>query len=121
MTNNKLKQIEIKLMDVDGNYSKAIVEYPGYVNMQTEHGINMVVDVLNHMIWEYEDKGKLEIKTPPCVGHDGASWSIEEEELNKRMDIIGQNGNTGIHYVSNEEADEDSITSHQRYMSPHKY
>ena len=27
--------------------------------------------------------------------HDGASW---EEESNKRMDIIGQNGNEGLHY-----------------------
>ena len=25
-------------------------------------------------------------------------WEIMEEELNKRMDIIGQNGNTGEHY-----------------------
>jgi hypothetical protein len=32
----------------------------------------------------------------------------DEEELNKRMDIIGQNGNEGIHYVTNEEADEDA-------------
>ena len=44
----------------------------------------------------------------PCRGHDVASW--DEEEANKRMDIIGQNGNEGIHYVSNEEADEDAAT-----------
>ena len=25
-------------------------------------------------------------------------WQDEEEELNKRMNIIGQNGNTGEHY-----------------------
>ena len=25
-------------------------------------------------------------------------WSIDEEFANKRMDIIGQNGNTGEHY-----------------------
>jgi hypothetical protein len=25
-------------------------------------------------------------------------WDEMEEELNKRMDIIGQNGNTGEHY-----------------------
>jgi hypothetical protein len=34
-------------------------------------------------------------KIPPCVGHDNASWG---EELNERMDIIGQNGNEGLHY-----------------------
>ena len=32
----------------------------------------------------------------------------DEEAANKRMDIIGQNGNEGIHYVTNEEADEDA-------------
>lgn len=35
-------------------------------------------------------------KVAPCVGHDTASWN--EEEMNKRMDIIGQNGNEGTHY-----------------------
>ncbi len=36
-------------------------------------------------------------KVSPCVGHDMASWE-EEAELNKRVDIIGQNGNEGTHY-----------------------
>lgn len=27
-----------------------------------------------------------------------AEWAEMEEEMNKRMDIIGQNGNTGEHY-----------------------
>ena len=27
-----------------------------------------------------------------------ASWREEEDALNRRMDIIGQNGNTGEHY-----------------------
>jgi len=35
-------------------------------------------------------------KVPPCVGHDLASWN--EEEMNKRMDVIGTNGNEGTHY-----------------------
>lgn len=34
----------------------------------------------------------------------------DETELNKRMDIIGQNGNEGSYYVTNEEADEDAAT-----------
>ncbi len=38
-------------------------------------------------------------KVAPCKGHDAASWE-QEDELNKRMDIIGQNGNTGEHYTS---------------------
>ncbi len=33
-----------------------------------------------------------------------------EKEAERRMDIIGQNGNEGLHYVTNEEADEDAAT-----------
>ena len=38
----------------------------------------------------------------PCRGHDAASW--DEEAAERRMDIIGQNGNEGLHYgdVENE-------------------
>ena len=54
------------------------------------------------LIFEDEPKGG------PCSKHDEASWDEE------RMDIIGQNGNEGLHYnshhVSNEEADEDAAT-----------
>lgn len=32
----------------------------------------------------------------------------DEEAANKRMNIIGQNGNEGSHYVTNEEADENA-------------
>tara|TARA_R110000803_G_scaffold78744_5_gene143995 strand:- start:716 stop:1183 length:468 start_codon:yes stop_codon:yes gene_type:complete len=35
-------------------------------------------------------------KIPPCIGHDQSSQ--EEEERENRMKIIGQNGNSGIHY-----------------------
>jgi hypothetical protein len=40
----------------------------------------------------------------------------DEEELNKRMDIIGQNGNEGIHYVTNEEADEDANSTQDKHV-----
>ena len=36
-----------------------------------------------------------DIRIPLCVGHAVAS---DEEEMNRRMDIIGQNGNEGLHY-----------------------
>ena len=53
-------------------------------------------------------------KVAPCVGHDAASW--DEEEAERRMDIIGQNGNEGLHYhshhVTNEEADEDAFNDY---------
>jgi hypothetical protein len=35
----------------------------------------------------------------PCEAHAAQQeWEIQEEELNKRMDIIGSNGNEGEHY-----------------------
>lgn len=35
----------------------------------------------------------------PCAAHARETeWAEQEEELNKRIDIIGQNGNTGEHY-----------------------
>jgi hypothetical protein len=39
-----------------------------------------------------------------------AAGLYNEAEANKRMDIIGQNGNEGSHYVTNKEADEDAAT-----------
>lgn len=115
-----ISKIELKLIDDKGNYSVAHIDYKGCVDMQTKHGVNMVTDVLNHMVLEYLNKGKMEIdvRKHPCVSHDDASW---EQEMNERMDIIGQNGNEGLHYVSNEEADEDAIGKHIQFRSPHKH
>jgi hypothetical protein len=49
----------------------------------------------------------------------------DETELNKRMDIIGQNGNEGSHYVTNKEADEDAkinnIQPKQKQYYKNKY
>jgi hypothetical protein len=75
----------------------------------------------------------------------------DEEAANKRMNIIGQNGNEGSHYVTNEEADEnannkirvgkdrdnnntqgkrrggknkrkvDPIVKHEQFRQPHKH
>ena len=40
----------------------------------------------------------------PCSNYDrDFDWEKEEEELNERMNIIGQNGNTGEHYPESEE------------------
>jgi len=116
-----INEIELKLIDDKGNYSIAHIDYKGFINMQTNHDVNMVIDVLNHMVLEYESKGEMEINTKkyPCVNHDADSWN--EEEANKRMDVIGQNGNEGTHYVSNEEADEDAIGKHIQFRLPHKY
>jgi predicted aconitase len=109
-----INKIELKLVDDKGNYSIAHIGYKGYIDMLAKHNVNMVVDVLDHMVLEYEQKGKMEIKfdIPNRIYSDTCSVVTYNED-NERMDIIGQNGNEGLHYVSNEEADEDARMSIQ--------
>ena len=68
--------------------------------------INTKLDELIKALHEYDDDLSYEPQHGACSKHDEASW--DEIETNKRMDIIGQNGNEGIHYVTNEEADDDA-------------
>lgn len=77
----------------------------------TVNSINQRLEELIKALHDYDDDLSYEPQSGPCSKHDEASWD-EETELNKRMDIIGQNGNTGehynSHYVTNEEADDDA-------------
>ena len=69
--------------------------------------IHEKLDELIKALHEYDDDLSTfedEPQQGACSKHDEASWDEE------RMNIIGQNGNEGIHYVSNEEADEDAAT-----------
>jgi hypothetical protein len=69
--------------------------------------INTKLEELIKALHEYDDDLSTfedEPQQGACSKHDEASWDEE------RMDIIGQNGNEGIHYVTNEEADEDAAT-----------
>ena len=69
--------------------------------------INEKLDELIAALHAYDDELIMdEPQHGACSKHDEASW--DEIEANKRMDVIGQNGNEGTHYVSNEEADEDA-------------
>ena len=71
--------------------------------------INTKLDELIKALHEYDDDLSTfedEPQQGACSKHDEASWDEE------RMDIIGQNGNEGIHYVSNEEADEDAFSDY---------
>jgi len=95
----KLNRIEAKL----DNVIKALHDYDG----NDEYGESSfeAFQLTNEYLSSLNEKEAERI--PPCVGHDKASWD-DEEAANKRMDIIGQNGNEGSHYVTNEEADEDA-------------
>jgi len=96
----KLNRIEAKLDAV----IKALHDYDGndeYGESSFEAFMDTKDDITS---WKVDGAERI----PPCVVHDAASWGAEEAE--RRMDIIGQNGNEGLHYVTNEEADEDAAT-----------
>jgi hypothetical protein len=62
--------------------------------------INTKLEELIKALHEYDDESYGESSFE--------AFMDDEEAANKRMDIIGQNGNEGSHYVTNEEADDDA-------------
>lgn len=66
-----LSKIEIKLVDDEGNYSIAHIDYRGYISMLVNHDINMVHDALEGMVVDYKVNGKMEIKKKdPIAEHE---------------------------------------------------
>jgi hypothetical protein len=57
-----LSKIEIKLVDDEGNYSIAHINYKGFVDTLMNHKIDIVHDALEAMVNNYNTKGKMEIK-----------------------------------------------------------
>jgi len=70
--------------------------------------INTKLDELIKALHEYDDENIYSDYDEPNVALLKAAGLYNEAEANKRMDIIGQNGNEGSHYVTNEEADDDA-------------
>jgi hypothetical protein len=75
----KLNRIEAKLDAV----IKAMHEYDGDEWPEPNDALKEAAAQYNKLV-------------APCRGHDAASWN--EEEMERRMNIIGQNGNEGLHY-----------------------
>ena len=69
--------------------------------------INTKLEELIAALHEYDDDYSNE-----TYGESSFEAFQDEATLNKRMDVIGQNGNEGTHYVSNEEADEDAFNDY---------
>ena len=72
--------------------------------------INTKLEELIKALHAYDDENIYSGYDEPNAALLKAAGLYNEAEANKRMDIIGQNGNEGSHYVSNEEADEDAAT-----------
>jgi hypothetical protein len=74
--------------------------------------IETKLDEVIAALHEYDDENNLHCEysgLPSVKAYDEKdilSWDVDGAE--RRMDIIGQNGNEGIHYVTNEEADDDA-------------
>lgn len=67
-----IKTIEIKLIDNEGNYSVAYVDYKGYVDMFVEHNIDMVHDVVQSMVDEFSENGPMvKVTKDPIAAHEG--------------------------------------------------
>jgi hypothetical protein len=100
-----MKQLEDKLDKLSG----LVVDMDLQIKM-----MNVRLDQLVKALHDYDNDYEYdEPQRGACSKHDDASW--DEIEENERMDIIGQNGNEGLHYnshyVTNEEANENAITS----------
>ena len=72
-----------------------------------QKAINDKLDEVIKALHEYDDDYSNE-----TYGESSFGAFQDETTLNKRMDIIGQNGNEGSHYVTNEEADEDAFNDY---------
>jgi hypothetical protein len=91
-------RIDAKILDINTKLEELIKALHEYDDDNIYSGYDEPNEALLKAAGLYNEK------VAPCRGHDAASWDEE------RMNIIGQNGNEGIHYVTNEEADEDAAT-----------
>ena len=74
--------------------------------------IEAKLDAVIKALHEYDDDNIYSGYDEPNETLLKAAGLYNEAEANKRMDIIGQNGNEGSHYVTNEEADEDAFNDY---------
>jgi hypothetical protein len=65
-----LSRIELKLVDDQGNYSIAHIEYDGYVEMLVNYDIDMMHDALQAMVNDYVRLGKLDLKRDAVAEHE---------------------------------------------------
>ena len=98
--NELITRIDAKILEISTKLDAVIAAIHEYDDENIYKGYDEPNEAL------FKAAGLYNKKVAPCIGHDAASW--DEEQANKRMDIIGQNGNEGIHYVTNEEADDNA-------------
>jgi hypothetical protein len=87
-----------------GLFTERDEETPNQIILGKLNRIEAKLDELIKALHEYDDDSYGESSFE--------AFMDDEEAINKRMDIIGQNGNEGSHYVTNEEADEDAFNDY---------
>jgi hypothetical protein len=86
---DKMFDIDVKITLINEKLEELIAALHAYDDDQLEWPEPN--DALKEAAAQYNEK------VAPCRGHDAASWDEE------RMNIIGQNGNEGIHYTDVDE------------------
>lgn len=103
---NRLERIETKL----DNVIKALHDYDEGTLHCEYSGLPSVEAYSDEEYGESSFEAFMDTKTGPCSKHDEASW--DEEEAERRMNIIGQNGNEGLHYGVEGDNDNDIQDEH---------
>ena len=102
-----------------GLFTERDEETPNQIILGKLNRIEAKLDAVIKALHEYDDENNLHCEysgLPSVKAYSNEEYGEssfeafmdDEEAANKRMDVIGQNGNEGTHYVSNEEADEDA-------------
>ena len=102
-----------------GLFTERDEETPNQIILGKLNRIEAKLDAVIKALHEYDDENNLHCEysgLPSVKAYSNEEYGEssfeafmdDEEAANKRMDIIGQNGNEGSHYVTNEEADDDA-------------
>ena len=91
-----------------GLFTERDEETPNQIILGKLNRIEAKLDELIKALHEYDNDGYGESSFEAFKLTNDYISSLNIEEAERRMDIIGQNGNEGLHYVTNEEADEDA-------------
>ena len=89
----RVKENQIKLKELDEDYFSDLEGYVKYIKEEDIENLTYPQFVEKHYTKEITlDGGEIEVTVEP------SKEQMEELEDEKRMDIIGQNGNDGLHY-----------------------
>ena len=75
-----ISKIELKLIDDQGNYSVAYIDYRGFIDTLYGHNIHLIDDAFKSMVAEYDKKGRMEIKKKESAIESEVKEALLKEE-----------------------------------------